>query len=671
MPAIFNIKEPLSSNRLKLMKGLVNFGVLFLFAGFPFFALAEGSKEMNNNIGYRAYLVSTQTTIANNPFPTLGTMKVYAVAGEKIYLGSSAHGIGGGRIDVRAPDGSALVSSDPTTAIGLIENRTQEVNGPRLVAGDLTGYLPLIVPVTQTGVYEVDFISPNVNAASNSDPAPLLSSDNWIQANNKIYISAFDVSVRNAAGTAFINGRTFCNVFGGNLGSGTAGFYARFKILTKDGYIYDVDNNGQAGWGFVFFVNNKGFRDAAGNSLYQSVNTTAPPVHDPRTKDSGSDITHKIFFNEPDPFLPAEDPISETWLKATPVSPVANNLSFTGIEGTVNQTGTYPLSSVISFNSNMVSNYTIALDLNNNGVFTDPVDVEFSGTASVGNNTIGWDGKDGLGNLVAGNVILNSSSIKVVLKGGEVHFPFIDVEYNVNGIIITRTNGLYQNDVVYWNDTNIGGTDFSKNGISSAVNGHKWNNSFGDNKGVDTWTYVISTPFYPSSQIQFQQADLQVLDVTSPRAVFCMNVEESFMVAVKNNGPSSVKGAKFSFNFPTEFGSVNVTNAISGGNGLVSSAAVSGNRYDAVLDMENGTIISFSFSGTPIAKASTYNLDVFASIMRPADVTDPDATNPDSNPPNTAQAECDAAPSGLGCNNIINMSTSVQKVPVPFIILGN
>src|SRR5690606_13670675 len=123
----------------------------------------------------------------------------------------------------------------------------QEVAGPLPNAG---GYNPYIITVGagQEGVWEIDFISPTVGRGfTNGMPDDILASSNWTQNDNTSYIAAFDVSVRNTANTGFINGRAFMNVFGGCLGDYSALFNAKFKILTKDGYQYDVNNNGQAG----------------------------------------------------------------------------------------------------------------------------------------------------------------------------------------------------------------------------------------------------------------------------------------------------------------------------------------------------------------------------------------------------------------------------------------
>jgi hypothetical protein len=90
-------------------------------------------------------------------------------------------------------------------------------------------------------------------------------STNWTQPTGQ-YITAFDVSVRDVGNTAFLTGRVYTNIFSGILGAFDVGFNGIFKILTKDGYLYSLDNNGQAGNGFSFFVNNKGLGKADGTA---------------------------------------------------------------------------------------------------------------------------------------------------------------------------------------------------------------------------------------------------------------------------------------------------------------------------------------------------------------------------------------------------------------------
>ncbi len=655
---------------------------------FPIFfsniLLAEGSKEINANGGNRAYLRSTTNTTNSFPFSNYGTIKVYVKAGETLYLGSSAQGVSSGTINLRAPNGATYTSGSSTT-IGRINDKQEEGNGPDLSPfADPTKYTPftLVVGASQEGVWEIDFMSPDPSVEGS--PAKINANAAWTQANNTCYISAFDVSVRNTANTAFILGRAFTNVFNGSLREFDAVFNAQFNILTKDGYTYTVNNNGQAGNGFTFFANNKGFRDGLGNASYQSYNAIAsPPVQDPRSVDTGTDVTHKIFFNTPSSDLPTVANVpggGTTWLLNTPISPVVSNFAFTGKEGTANAAGTSSatganaMGGTISFNANQTGSYEIYIDANQNGVFTDAVDRRLTGSATSGVNNIYWDGLSGQNTKVSGP-LLGTSAIKVTLLAGEVHFPFIDVENNPGGIIITSTNGVGSGDnTVYWDDTNISavGTASSPrstviNGISSVINGHKWgstaynSNSFGENKGLDTWTYVKSAALSPSAAIALTEADLQVVSVSRSNTSVCLNGQQTYTVELRNNGPNNVVGSKFRFTYPAEFTGIAVTNTIAG-TASVSFQNILATEYNSLLDINNGTTVTFTITGTVSALPAASLLNVQASILRPADVNDPDATNPDSAVPADAQIECDAAPSGTGCNNI----STISSTPVVF-----
>jgi len=654
----------------------INYCFLLLFLS-AVSAFAEGSKELNANGGYRAFLFSSNTGNASFPFPTFGTMKVYVNAGETIFVGSSAQGDSLGTINLRAPDGTTYTSGN-NKSVGLIASHSQELVGPLPGTG---GYTPFKVTVKngQAGVWEIDFVSPTAGIDF-GNPNPVPSNADWAQPYGQ-YVTAFDVSVRNSANTAFIRGRVFTNVFSGILGTFNVGFNGIFYILTKDGYQYTLDNNGQAGNGFTFFVNNKGFRDANGNALYQSVTEISnPDVQDPTTPDSPTDITQKIFFNTPSADLPASanTPGSgTTWLLTAPAAAAINSLNFTGIEGTVGKAGTSPLGSNFTFTSTASGTYQVSIDVNQNGSFNDPIDRVITGTVQVGSNTIFWDGLDGQGKPVPADTGASyKAQVKLIAKAGEVHFPFFDVERNVNGIKLTRVNGSYApDDTIYWDDSPLPLIGTPSNpitnltGISSLVNGHKWGaptddptnqNDFGNNVGIDTWGYINSAPITNTISFALQQADLAVDSIAV--TANCAGQPVTYTVTVQNNGPSAVSGAKFSFNFPAEITSVNVTSAATSGTSSVSGGTVAGNAYSAVLNMNNSAVRTFTVTGT-IAVTASDAINVTASILRPPDVTDPDATNPDAAPPTDPLAECNAAPSGTGCNNIKTAATTYNTAP--------
>jgi gliding motility-associated-like protein len=646
--------------------------LFLLFAVHTVFA--EGSKEVTANGGYRAYLFSSTVGNLSFPFPTLGTMKVYVKAGETINVGSSAQGLGGGTINFRVPDGSIYTSGTSTT-IGLIANRSQELAGPLPNAG---GYAPFALTVKsgQDGVWEIDFVSPDV--ANGFNPDPIAAAANWTQGTGQ-YISAFDVTVRNAAAES-LTGRVFTNVFSGILGAFNIGFNGIFNILTKDGYQYTMNNNGQAGNGFTFFVNNKGFRTATGAASYQSGNTSGGNVQDPRAADTQSDITHKIFFNTPAADLPASAKTpggGTTWLLSTPLAQTVSTVSFIGAEGTIGRGGTSPLGGNFTFTGTVGGTYTIAIDVNRNGVFTDPIDRILTGNFITGINQVFWDGLDGLGNKVPGNnLAIYATNISLATTAGEVHFPFFDTERNVNGIILTRTNGSFAlDDTVYWDDTPIVALGTPSNplknltGISSSVNGHKWGTAtsnpaddadFGNNKSIDTWSYIKGPTLSSTTTFYLQEADLQVLSLVP--AAGCAGQSVTYTIAVINNGPNDVTGSAFRFNYPVEITNVVVTSAATTGTSTLSAGAITTTAYTANLDLPNGAVRTFTITGR-IAQSATGNLPVSASIMRPADMTDPDATNPDAAPPTDAANECNSLPSGAGCNNIIAVLTVFSTTP--------
>ena len=654
------------------------FFTCFLLSYLVNYSYADGSKELNANGGYRPYLVSSTEPNLSFPFPTTGTMKVYAKAGETIYAGSSAQGIGNGTIKLTAPDGSAYTSGASAT-VGLIANRSQEMAGPSPNAGGYTPYTQT-VQTGQDGVWQIDFIPPDMDNGLTRAPSSILAAANWIQPQGE-YIAAFDVSVRDAGNTQFILGRVFTNVFSGILGDFIAGFNGVFNILTKDGYQYTLNNNGQAGDGFTFFVNNKGFRNIDETASYMSVDTiNNPNVQDPRSPDTQTDITQKLFFNPPAADLPASAPTgagTSTWLLNPIAASSVTDIVFTGTEGTPGKAGTSPLGGNFSFISTGGGTYTIVIDVNKNGSYNDAIDRKLTGSVSNGSNTVYWDGLDGQGNKVPADTVSGyRAAITIDATAGEVHFPFIDVERNVNGILLTRLNGEDSPDhTIYWDDTQITVVGTPPNpiknitGINSLTNGHKWgkptldsgnDQDFGNNRGIDTWADIPIPPVITSIGFKVYEADLQIQSI-QPIST-CTGQPITYAVTVKNNGPDDVTGAKFRFNYPTDISGVVVTDTALTGRALVTPGVDSVGQYNANINIANGAVVTFDITGI-VALTSNGKINTSASILRPADVTDPDATNPDALPPTDPVSECNSLPSGIGCNNIVTDSATVTLGP--------
>jgi len=655
---------------------------------------AEGSKDFypSGVSGNRAFLYSNSyeaggTTIRSWPFKTLGTHYVYAKVGETIAVASSAQNAGNGKIRLIAPDGTVYITA--SNNIGRIASRTEELAGP-LYPGQAAGsnrYQPFntVVGTGQEGVWRVEFL-PSGSETSSSTPGvtDVAADANWTQGTNTELIAAWDVSVRNSGNSAWVNGRVYTNVLNlhisGSAFTANKAFYGSMYVLTRDGIAYKVVNNGSNGVGFTFFVNNKGFLNTANSPSYKSLNISDPldsqfRIHDPRSADAASNVTHKIFYGKPALDLPTSGNMSGgmTWLKNAVLTPTATNITYTGVEGTPDLSGNK--GAHIGFDSNLSGTYRIEII----GDFPTRI---INGNCTVGTNTVFWDGKDGNGNILPAGT--NIGEIRVQLFGAEVHFPFIDMEINPGGIIIEQLDTNYDvyvptRDLVYWDDSDVtGGMATHKSnpiasgitGISSNSNGHKWglytsgssgsgnsgtgSSSFGNEKSMDTWSFVPGQVIVKNLDVVVAAADLEVVSITPSTTTVNVGQQMNYTVTVVNNGPSAVTGAGFTFIVPSGFTINTVSYVNSQGTVVVVNGTidpVTGN-YTANLDMTNGGQIVFTFTGTVGAALGGQPLTVEASIIRPADVTDPDATNPGTNPPTNPHVECLNGTTTENCNNI-------------------
>ncbi|MDR2234728.1 MAG: DUF11 domain-containing protein [Chryseobacterium sp.] len=682
--------------------------VCLLCSGWLF---ADGSRDLypSGVTGYRAFLRSSNTTTESWPFANEGIHYVYAKAGERITLASSAQNGGTGRIRLFAPDGTQVVNN---TTAGQINNRAAELAGPQLFGQSVAGrYLPIYHAVTEEGIYRVEFVG-----RAGTDPSTTVAADaSWSQSSTNAGIAAWDVSVINAGNTGFVQGRVYTNIL--NLSNGTSspntdGFYGLVYVLTKDGYTYRVNNNGNNGLYFTFFANNNGFVDpATQDPVYKSLSqsTTAfltGRVHNPNLADTPKHITHKLFYSLPASDLPATAsgavPGGSTWMKNSVIVPDVTGVQLVGVDGTpaqVSGKGGY-----IKFTAGTQGQYKIVIQSSATpAAFTTRT---LTGPSIAGTNSIFWDGKDGSGNaLPTGSV---PAEVTVQLQGAEVHFPFFDMEYNRNGTIIQLLNhtnlSSIVSDLVYWNDVDVpdgtSGTNaprgrysdpknnthlppVNSNGISSTTNGHIWGQGgtgtsglFGDVRSIDTWTFVKGNASTITTSVEVKVADLKVTQVMPDKSAVSSGESLTYTVKVKNDGPSDVTGAPFTFTIPE---GLDPQSFVFTGNGCGSeSVAMTYNpatrTYSSSLNLPNGCEITYKFVVMVTSSATAGNLVVKAGILRPNDVTDPDATNPNpAVPPTNAEYECANNGQGGICNNLLN-NNSVLFSPAPICtedVLGN
>ncbi len=249
------------------------FGLLVLFASLIFQTVyAEGSKDLIRNGGNRAYLehrTGTSGDYITAGIPRVTVIRVYANKDEVVALGSSANGIGSGAINVRGPSGYTFNCPTPgTDNTGKILNRAQEVAGPNYPLGaNTSGYRPCTFTVPSDGIYEVDFTQPAT--ANNTNPPPLAVSAEWTvqdsqdqtqsQLPDDNWVTAWDVTVFD--GGVAQSGRVFARYYALNLGGGNQRVNLDVYVQTIDGYRYELEQDIEP-FGFVFFTNRKGFRDA-------------------------------------------------------------------------------------------------------------------------------------------------------------------------------------------------------------------------------------------------------------------------------------------------------------------------------------------------------------------------------------------------------------------------
>ncbi|MBD1936322.1 DUF11 domain-containing protein [Microcoleus sp. FACHB-68] len=631
-------------------------------------AQAEGSRELVSSGGNRPFLEWT------NLAPTAGiprrtTLKVYVNAGETINLGSSVPnsydaGAGAGITDIvyRSPFGGQNGTCDvnQATGFGFIDTLAKEAAGPLPAAG---GYTPCTVVATETGIYEVEFHAPFFSAGAIGNPTARGANVAFPTDGTQLQtVAAWDITVTN--GGVPIAGRVYAEYLALNMGStdasgttNTSPISSRTYIQTEDGYRYFVDLNGLQPFGFIYFANKRGFTDTAGNALYRSIRLDAGG-----TLPAGILVnpTEKVFLNVPAADLPtfATSPSGSTWL-LTPAAPppIPTNFTFTGREGTPNQMGSTPVEGGdFSFNapaSITGVTYTIQIDVNQDGDYNDPIDRILRGIAVGGLNTVQWDGRDGFGNPISASLIPYGASM--TLNGGEVHFPFLDPENNAGGLIIQRQIPIGgSTDTVYYDDTGLTGTTppnpiSAIAGVPSSTGAHRFGNfsgfqtEFGNDKGIDTWTYLPSTPIALDGSITVAAANLTIAKTDNVTTI-AAGSPITYTITVTNNGPSTAIGATVIDNIPASITDVNWTCAITAGTGACGTANGTGNAINTTVNLNSGATATYTVTGT-VSPTATGTLTNTATVRRPNDTADP-VDNDGSGGNNTSESATDTTTIG-------------------------
>jgi fimbrial isopeptide formation D2 family protein/uncharacterized repeat protein (TIGR01451 family) len=501
---------------------------------------AEGSRELVKNGGDRPFTEWKTNTTGGILRRTV--LKVYANKDEVINLGSSAVGVGQG--DILLFDGTdnvdiigtqKLKCSTDQAGKGILKSRAEEIAGPAPTSG---GYKPCTYTAPTSGVYKVVFYGPDGTGFAN-DPKIVVNT-NYITnplttAEQNSTVSMWDITVRSSAtSTIDINGRVFTDYIALVMGANSRYLKSNLYILTDDGYRYSTDLSVGSGLdpnGFLFFANGKGLLAPGGQPLYRSGqkagdNTMTPPLNGNVTIQPPK---YPVFFNPPDNNAVSGLGVS---LTALPPSPPTNFLFTGGTGGSGNQTP-QSVGGTFSFNAPQAGGYQIIIDANNDGLYNNtPVLVNGilisdrileGSVVNQGFGTAAWDGKDG---TATNPVVLTPRpsnapyNAKIILKGGEYHFPLIDAESGKDGFKIQMLNppGVFSNGAstttIYFDerDYTVSGTNVTLNcsaanglpicdarsGVDSTLGAHKYGTNtgsatdYGDKKALDTWIYFPS-----------------------------------------------------------------------------------------------------------------------------------------------------------------------------------
>ena len=482
---------------------------------------AEGSVDFINNNGYRLFYFAERPQ----------QLKVYANAGEYINFGASHVGISGGFINVYRPDGtlhSTYNNTGTTAGQAIINDNIEELNGP--TGGGSTqgfGYEPGIVEVDpgEEGVWTIT-LEYGFYQFTGFDN--LLNNEAWTreedQPDNRRVVLSWDITIsQNAAandGGNMLTGRVFTNEYQSIVNGNGVTTSPTYFLLTNEGLQFQIDYNDVDPWGFQINSNNKGITTGDLDPTYasfeldevlrsadvSSFNNEQFYLYEPQARDLEDITNNKVFFNLPDPNMPATAMVTDiarndthiTWLyteapefeiEVLDVSLLANDpVNGEGLSDVLDRSN----GALITYRTNLGGNVQLIIDIDNDGIYGNNNDRIINETAIDGQNQILWDGLDQNG-LALPQQFNRELSYRLVVNAGELHLTLSDIENDNGGVTLTRLNGNAPNDQFLYDHSRLGEA-VSGNGTTPELTSEPFtfSNNFGDLKILDYWTYVAS-----------------------------------------------------------------------------------------------------------------------------------------------------------------------------------
>ncbi|MFI5262631.1 MAG: hypothetical protein ACHQZR_08770, partial [Candidatus Limnocylindrales bacterium] len=554
--------------------------------------LGEGSANLEANGGKRA-LTEWRTSLYGNLLPRRTLFQVYAKAGEEIALGSSGVGVGSGDIVVWTPGqisapltvalpAPAFTCSASQPGTGALTTPVQEAAGPLPAGG---GYTPCIYTPAATGVYDVAFYGPaggssDVDGTAGTIAAPA------IDATQASGVSMWDITVRPiATPSAPISGRVYTDYLAQITGGNGAADQVESTLwaVTADGFQYRIDLRGLDPNGFILYGNTVGFLDPDGSTpLYHDLVADINPLSSIEGGVQLAPPTGLLFFSPPAGDLPSS-------IVPTPLVPTVNSITFQGTAGVVSGVpgSIFSTGGNIVFDGNIGGVADIVIVPNPGGASgcasatfdpTLPANRSLVRVVAAGVQNIAWDGKDNSGAFMPASWTGNGGDgycFSATLHAGEFHFPLLDAENSVlGGPTITLLNPpggscpFATCRTAFFDDrgykTTTGATvgtvgsvlatgnnpppapDFSDTGFDTSSTtirayGDNSANGFGNQKGLDLWTYFPSRDVVGQLYIVPQgSSDLAITKMHV--GDFTVGVDGVYTLTVRNVGSGTLAG---------------------------------------------------------------------------------------------------------------------------------
>jgi uncharacterized repeat protein (TIGR01451 family) len=376
---------------------------------------------------------------------------------------------------------------------------------------------------------------------------------------------SYDIQVRDAT-SAPLTGRIWTDRYNQyQSGASTQSLW----VVTREGYTYRMQLINFNGVGSAFRANGFGLvEEGTCTPIYRSANGTSIAANGVALE-AGVEFSEScgddywMFFEQPDAALPPTAPSvgGQMWVRPAVIAPAATDLAFVASSATTR-------AGEITFDlSGVNGGYSIQIDANADGDYSDAVDRTIPWGSPPGAVTVPFDGLDGVGDPIG---VCQAFNARVVVdRVGEMHFVLEDVEQLGNGAqtaggirLTGETIGVTAPPpLLYWDDTVFPASTLAPpepwpspdgsagvDSLASATNGvHGWRYDWGNTRSIENWTYyqatagsqvAIDAPCDPSLSID-KRAELDDTD-SDGRADVDETIQYSFLV--RNTGNAALTG---------------------------------------------------------------------------------------------------------------------------------